>query len=121
MELAGLEPATSWVRSRRAPSSNHADLQVVTGTIAQSGRSECPPITGDFREFDPRNRASGANASPGCAASVVAQAAMHTRLPADSKSAKGGSSDSYPASRTLLAAPSLTGSARAAVSVKEGW
>ena len=27
MELAGLEPATSWVRFGRALDSNHADLQ----------------------------------------------------------------------------------------------
>jgi hypothetical protein len=60
MELAGLEPATSWVRCARrtrimpicrAFSTARPDL----------GGFECPWIGGDWRGFTPENGASGAN------------------------------------------------------------
>ena len=61
MELAGLEPATSWVRFGRAPDSNHVDLQAFGQHPPGSARPECPGIAGDYREFAPENPASGAN------------------------------------------------------------
>jgi hypothetical protein len=61
MELAGLEPETSWVRFGRAPDSNHVDLQGFRPAPAGFGPPECPGIAGDYREFAPENPASGAN------------------------------------------------------------
>ena len=66
MELAGLEPAASWVRFGRAPPSNYADLQGLSAPIAQiracrnvqPDQRECPPSSGDYREFA-QNRAWG--------------------------------------------------------------
>ena len=60
MELAGLEPAASWVRFERAPHSNSADLQEFPGASPRSALSGCSRIAGDYREFAPENGGSGA-------------------------------------------------------------
>jgi hypothetical protein len=60
MELAGLEPATSWVRCAR-----RARITSICRAFGQhppgSARPECPGIAGDYWEFAPENVASGAN------------------------------------------------------------
>jgi hypothetical protein len=61
MELAGLEPATSWVRFGRAPRSSNAICRNFGGQPPAWSQSECPRIAGDYREFAPENAASGAN------------------------------------------------------------
>ena len=62
MELAGLEPATSWVRFGLASHSNDRDLQGFWSALAEISRSGYLPIAGDYREFAPQNGVSGAKA-----------------------------------------------------------
>jgi hypothetical protein len=64
MELAGLEPATSWVRSARRARIMPI-CRVFGGRSPRGAPSGCAPIAGDYREFAPENRRSGANTRTG--------------------------------------------------------
>jgi hypothetical protein len=48
MELAGLEPATSWVRSGAAVRSNALSLQGVSTLVSTEAVTKSRPITGRF-------------------------------------------------------------------------
>jgi hypothetical protein len=79
MELAGLEPATSWVRSRRATSANPLHKRVSAG-LAGLKPLDTPRLPGGFGDERPsipktialyrpvakRLRTSGAVATPAC-------------------------------------------------------
>jgi hypothetical protein len=62
MELAGLEPATSWVRFGRAPHSNHANLQGFRPALAGSAGQNARQMSAITGSLPPENAASGANA-----------------------------------------------------------
>jgi len=64
VELAGLEPATCWDSAAR-----RARIVLISRAfgreVREPGKAKCAGIAGDYWEFAPQNRASGANASPG--------------------------------------------------------
>jgi hypothetical protein len=61
MELAGLEPATSWVRFGRPTCSNGIYLQGFCDPTAWRGPIPIPYVAGDSRELRPQNRLCGLN------------------------------------------------------------
>jgi hypothetical protein len=62
MELAGLEPATSWVRFRRPNHSNSAALQDFRVLAQGSIQTRSLTFAGDSRELRPQDHACGLNA-----------------------------------------------------------
>jgi hypothetical protein len=62
VELAGLEPATSWVRFGRPVPPNPPDLQRFCSCAGRLVGLKCPGFAGDSRELRPQDHACGLNA-----------------------------------------------------------